>query len=97
MTKLLNISIDLTKVDKSKIIVGAKGKYLNLTIDVKDEKDQYDNDVSAWQSQSKEERQSGATRNYLGNGRILWSGQSQSSAQQSNDANAAAEALNDLL
>lgn len=97
MAHLLNISIDLTKVDKNKIVIGQKGKYLNLTIDVKDEKDQYDNDVSAWQSQSKEERQSGATRNYLGNGRILWSGQSQSTTQQSNDANAAAEALNDLL
>lgn len=49
---MLNISIDVTKIDKSKLIVGEKGTYLNLTVSVNDEKDNYGNDVSAWMGQS---------------------------------------------
>ena len=97
MAKLLNVSVDLTKVDKSKLVVGQKGTYLNLTVEVKDEKDQYDNDVSSWQSQSKEEREAKQNRNYLGNGRVIWSGESQNTAQQSQQASQSADALNDLL
>lgn len=52
MAKMLNISIDVTKIDKSKLIVGEKGTYLNLTVSVNDEKDNYGNDVSAWMGQS---------------------------------------------
>lgn len=73
MSKLLNVSINLSKIDKSKLIEGQKGKYLNLTISVNNEKDQYNNDVSCWQSQTKEERESGQNKNFLGNGRVIWS------------------------
>ena len=69
MGTLASISLDLTKVDKSRLI---KGKYLNLTLSVNDELDKYDNNVAAWESQSKEERESKVTRNFLGNGRVLW-------------------------
>ena len=74
MGTLLNLSIDLTKIDKSKIIEGKKGgKYYNLTVSINDQKDEYDNDVSAWDSQTKEERESKEQRKFLGNGRVLWS------------------------
>ena len=72
MAKLLNISIDVTKIDKSKLVTGKKGTYLNLTVSVNDEKDNYDNDVTAWQGQDKEEVQAKAAKNYLGNGRVFW-------------------------
>ena len=93
MAQLLNVSIDLSKIDKTKIIKGQKGNYLNLTVEVKDEKDQYGNDVASWQSQEKEERDAKAQRNYLGNGRILWTGQSKASETQSKQATEAAEDL----
>lgn len=73
MAKLLNISIDVTKIDKSKLVTGKKGTYLNLTVAINDEKDQYENDVSAWQGQEKEEVEAKAQKNYLGNGRVFWS------------------------
>lgn len=74
MAQLLNVSIDVSKIDKSKLIKGKKGTYLNLTVAVNDEKDNYDNDCSAWQSQTKEEREAGNPKNYLGNGRVIWNG-----------------------
>lgn len=74
MAQLLNVSIDVSKIDKSKLIKGKKGTYLNLTVAVNDEKDNYDNDCSAWQSQTKEEREAGNLKNYLGNGRVIWNG-----------------------
>lgn len=72
MSKLISLSINLDKIDKSKIITGKKGKYLNLTMDVKDEKDQYGNDCSVWEGQSEEERKAKKDRNFLGNGKVIW-------------------------
>lgn len=76
MAKLMNISIDVTKIDKAKLITGKKGTYLNLTVAINDEKDAYDNDVSAWQGQTKDEVQAKAQKTYLGNGRVFWSSDS---------------------
>ena len=73
MSHLINLSINLSKIDKSKIINGEKGKYLNLTISINDEKDNYHNDVSCWENQSKDERDNKTPKNYLGNGRVIWS------------------------
>ena len=69
MSKLITASLDVTKIDKTKIIQGKKGQYLNLTIWVNDEADQFGNDVSLQQSLSKEERETGAAKIYLGNGK----------------------------
>lgn len=67
MGKLISASIDVTKIDKSRIVEGKKGKYLNLTIWIKDQPDQYGNDVSVEQTTEKDE-----TKIYLGNGKIKW-------------------------
>ena len=37
MASIIATSIDLTKIDKSKIIEGKKGKYLPITITLNDE------------------------------------------------------------
>jgi len=64
----INVQIDVTKIDKSRLYKGAKGTYLNLTtfVDV-DNKDQYDNNGFIGQSLTKEERESGDKMNILGN------------------------------
>ena len=70
MSKLITASIDVTKLNKSKFIKGKKGTYANLTIWVNDEPDQFGNDVSVQQSLTKEEREAGAEKIYLGNGKV---------------------------
>jgi hypothetical protein len=70
MSSIINLSINLDKIDKSKIIAGKKGKYLNLTVGGNREgEDQYGNTHYIFQSQSKEEREAKAEKNYLGNGK----------------------------
>ena len=72
MSKLLSISLDVTKINKSELVAGAKGTYLNLTVSINDEQDKFGNTVSAWQSQTKEQREAKENRNFLGNGKILF-------------------------
>jgi hypothetical protein len=69
MGQLLGISIDVTKIDKSKL---KDGKYLNITASVNDEPNQYGQDVSVWHEQTKEEREAKVNRIFLGNGKKLW-------------------------
>jgi hypothetical protein len=84
MAQLLAVSIDLTKIDKSQIIEGKNGgKYVNVTLSVNDEDDKFGNNVSLWQSQSKEDREAKASRNFLGNGKKLWSDDSKPQSKAS--------------
>jgi hypothetical protein len=73
--KLHSVSIDVTKIRKERIYVGKKGKYLNLTVAVYDEKDKYDNNVAVWEEQTKEEREAKEERNFLGNGKTVFTDQ----------------------
>lgn len=77
MAQIISVSIDLNKLDKSRIVEGKNGaKYYNFTINVNDEKDQYGNDASVTISQTAEERQAKAQRTFVGNGRVVWSNNS---------------------
>lgn len=70
MSSIINVSINLDKIDKSKIIEGKKGKYLNLTVGAnRDGEDQYGNTHYVAISQSKEEREAKSPKVYLGNGK----------------------------
>ena len=80
MAKLITASIDVTKLDQSKLIKGKKGTYANLTIWVNDEADQFGNTVSIQQSLSKEEREGGSAKIYLGNGKTFEGGSAAPSA-----------------
>ena len=64
MSKLFHAKIDLAKIDKEKIFVGKKGKYIDVSIWLNDEEDNYGNTMSIQQSTKKEE-----TSIYLGNGK----------------------------
>ena len=68
MSAIIQMSIDLSKIDKSKL---KDGKYLNVNINVNDET-KYGNNVSMCYNQTKEERDSGAKKIYLANGRVVW-------------------------
>ena len=59
--------IDLTKIDKSKIFQGKKGKYLDIVLVTTDEQDDFGNVGSVAHSQTKEERDSKAKKIYIGN------------------------------
>ena len=76
MSKIVSLSVNVDKIDKTKLVKGEKGTYLNLTLDIKDEKDPYGNDGGVWQGQTKEEREAKTDRNYLGNCKVVWEGQS---------------------
>ena len=72
MSTLINASIRVDKLPKEKFIKGKDGAvYYNLTISVGDET-RYGNNVAIMDSQTKEEREAKKQRNYLGNGKVIW-------------------------
>lgn len=72
-------SIDLSKIDESRIIYGKNGaKYYNVTVVVNDEKDQYGNDCAFQQGQTKEEREAKERKVYIGNGKTIYNNEVQS-------------------
>ena len=73
--RIISASIDVNKIDKSKLVKGEKGTYLNLNIIVSDEKDTYCNDTSIAIGQSKEEREAKVKKVFLGNGKTVWTGE----------------------
>ena len=81
----INLSINVSNIDKSKMIQGKKGTYLNMTVFVDpDSADQYGNHGMITQALPKEEREAGQKGNILGNAKVFWSGSSNNNgAQQS--------------
>lgn len=65
----LNLKIDVTKIDKSKLFKGQKGTYLDATIFVDlDNEDQYGNNGMLTQKW----KDAGKDTPILGNGSIFW-------------------------
>jgi len=50
----------------------AKGTYKNYTLSINDETNQYGQNVAIWKEQTKEERLAKSPREYVGNGRVVW-------------------------
>jgi hypothetical protein len=72
MSAIINASIRVDKLPKEKFIKGKDGAvYYNLTISLNDDT-RYGNNVAIMDSQTKEEREAKAQRNYLGNGKVVW-------------------------
>ena len=72
MASIIRASINLTNIDKSKIIVGKKGKYLPITVTLNNEVDQFRNNGPLIMAQTKEEREAKEPKVYLGNVQIVW-------------------------
>jgi len=89
----INLSIDVTKLDKSRFYKGKKGTYAKLTCFVDtEETSQYGDNGTITQEVSKEDRDNGVKLPILGNAKIFWkdgqSGQqSQGRQPQQNNQN----------
>ena len=72
MASLLSVSIDVSSLPKEKFIKGKNGKvYYDFTLAINDES-RYGNNVSAFDSQTQEEREAKKPKQYLGNGKVFW-------------------------
>jgi hypothetical protein len=73
MSALINLSLRVDKLPKEKFVQGKDGAvYYNFTIGVNDDSNQYGQNVSATDSQTKEEREAKKAKTYLGNGNVVW-------------------------
>jgi hypothetical protein len=68
--QIIGLNIDFEKISKDDLV---KGKYLNLTLTINDQKDKFDNDGSIIIAQSKEQREAKAQKRYVGNAKVLFS------------------------
>lgn len=69
----VNLKIDVTKIDKTRIFEGKNGKYVDMVcfIDT-EEQDQFGNNGRIDQAVKKEEKQQGVKGPILGNARVFW-------------------------
>ena len=72
MAGLISVSINVEDLPKEKFVVGKKGTYYNFTISVKDDTNQFGQNVSLFDSQTKEEREAKKSKTYIGNGKVVW-------------------------
>ena len=73
MSALINLSLRVDKLPKEKFVQGKDGAvYYNFTIGLNDESNQWGQNVSATDSQTKEEREAKKPKMYLGNGNVVW-------------------------
>ncbi len=84
MATNIQLKIDVKKIDKAKLYVGEKGTYLDATILMNDEPDQYGNCGMIVQNVSKEEREKGVKGAILGN--VKWIQKKQQAATQQQPA-----------
>jgi hypothetical protein len=82
MASLINLNINVENLPKEKFVKGKKGVYYNLTISVNDETNQFGQNVSAFDSQTKEEREAKKPKQYIGNGKVVWTDGKSTKAQQ---------------
>lgn len=72
MSRILKLKIDLMKIDKSKLFKAKSGAvYLDATVFLKDEADQYENCGMITQEVSKADRDAGVKGAILGNAKDL--------------------------
>ena len=67
MASIISGNINLSKIDKSKIYEGKKGKYYPVTVVINNEVGEYGDSGYIMTEQSKEEREMKADKQYLGN------------------------------
>jgi len=96
MSTLINASIRVDKLPKEKFVKGKDGAvYYNLTISLGDET-RFGNNVALMDSQTKEERDAKKPKNYLGNGKVVWTDGTVTLAEKEEDAKIPASVEEDL-
>jgi len=68
---IISLKIDVKKINKDLLFVGAKGTYLDATLMRNDEIDQYGNAGFVTQSVTKEQRAAGVKGPIIGNYRMI--------------------------
>lgn len=63
----------------------ADGSYKKLTLNISDTTNQYGQNISIYEEQTKEQRDSGVKKNYLGNGKVFWTDGKISVAEKKQD------------
>ena len=71
MGATITFNLNLSRLDKSKIVQGKKGSYYPVTVFVNDETDQFGNNVAVATGLTKEEREAGAKTEYICNGKVI--------------------------
>ena len=87
MAQILSGSIDLSKIDKTRITEKDGRKWYNVSIIVNDEADKYGNNASIQQGQTKEEREAKEKPVYLGNAKTVWSSDGKTPKEKEKPAN----------
>ena len=73
MSEIVNISIDLNKLDKSKEVAGKNGaRYYNLSLVINDQANEWGKNVQITEPQTKEERQAKTKKTFVGAGTSVW-------------------------
>lgn len=73
MSALINFSLRVDKLPKEKFVIGKDGAvYYNGTISINDDTNQFGQNVSFTDSQTQEEREAKKPKNYIGNGKVVW-------------------------
>ena len=72
MASIIKTSINLDKIPKDKLVRGKKGTYLNLVVTINDDVDQFGNQGAVTVDQSKDDRDAGEAKIYLGNNKVVW-------------------------
>lgn len=67
----MRLKIDVTKIDKTAIFQGQKGKYIDLTIMLNDEPDRFGNAAFVTQDIGSERRSKGERGPIVGNGKSV--------------------------
>jgi len=97
MGALINLSLRVDKLPKEKFVQGKDGAvYYNFTIGVNDESNQWGQNVSATDSQTKEEREAKKPKSYLGNGNVVWTDGNIKLADKKQESNAKELVTDDL-
>ena len=69
----VNLSIDVSKLDKLRLYKGAKGTYANLTVFIDSNPDQYGKNGGIKEQATKDERDQKVKMPFVGNATIFWS------------------------
>jgi hypothetical protein len=71
--KIISASINLNKINKSKLIKGKDGnEYLNISIICNDSENEWGKDVTITEGQSEQERKDKVKKNFIGNGKTVY-------------------------
>lgn len=77
---MIRAKLDVTKIDKTLIFVGEKGKYIDITL-IETPNDKFGNDFMVVQDVGKEKREAGVKGAILGNAKIFGGSRAAPAAQ----------------